>query len=489
MYSPPRNLAKITREKSGAEILQREKEMELSAVGERVFAAECILKKRQRKGKVEYLVKWKGWAPKYNTWEPEDNILDHRLLDAYERAQRELLKKKQDKPKPRPPLTSSSSDHSPLSPSQPSTSATNVPHGNEDIDKDDSFDDDDDDDDVDQKLSSPNSSSSSTSDTSTSTIVPPSGAVAVDVSRTEFDGSHDEGMSSPKMSKDNCLKRKLPSEEAARYLGLTPTKNLKQTHTATGSPETTATCKERISEKLSTASSVTQTHSVGKVHVKKISSSASLSSGQHSTSTNNSEKREKEHPQDKSATTHESSSGTSSSLSTSSSTKVKLSSELSSTPKTSFVNKELKSLTSNGQKTTSRLPTVVERSNGQPSSPSQPSSVTPKVSASASLQLQQTTPKAVMPLNGATPPINSTKELIASHQKTMRRSSPPPELWKRQNKLVDQILITDVTSNNMTITVRECKTIKGFFKERQKSIAVATDKMPRQDKKIMSAKS
>uniref|UniRef100_A0A8P0PGV9 Chromobox 7 n=1 Tax=Canis lupus familiaris TaxID=9615 RepID=A0A8P0PGV9_CANLF len=38
--------------------------MELSAIGEQVFAVESIRKKRVRKGKVEYLVKWKGWPPK-----------------------------------------------------------------------------------------------------------------------------------------------------------------------------------------------------------------------------------------------------------------------------------------------------------------------------------------------------------------------------------------------------------------------------------------
>lgn len=57
--------------------------MELSAVGDRVFAAECILKKRERRKKVEYLIKWKGWSSKYNTWEPEENILDERLLEAF----------------------------------------------------------------------------------------------------------------------------------------------------------------------------------------------------------------------------------------------------------------------------------------------------------------------------------------------------------------------------------------------------------------------
>ncbi|XP_077980373.1 uncharacterized protein LOC144435651 [Glandiceps talaboti] len=60
--------------------------MELTEVGERVFAAECIQKKRIRKGRVEYLVKWKGWSNKYNTWEPEDNILDDRLLVLYEKS-------------------------------------------------------------------------------------------------------------------------------------------------------------------------------------------------------------------------------------------------------------------------------------------------------------------------------------------------------------------------------------------------------------------
>ncbi|XP_042623457.1 chromobox protein homolog 7-like isoform X4 [Cyprinus carpio] len=38
--------------------------MELSAIGEEVFAVESIIKKRVRKGHVEYLLKWKGWPPK-----------------------------------------------------------------------------------------------------------------------------------------------------------------------------------------------------------------------------------------------------------------------------------------------------------------------------------------------------------------------------------------------------------------------------------------
>ncbi|KAG9277415.1 chromobox protein homolog 8b [Astyanax mexicanus] len=63
--------------------------MELSAVGERVFAAESIIKRRIRRGRMEYLVKWKGWSPKYSTWEPEENILDSRLFAAFEERERE----------------------------------------------------------------------------------------------------------------------------------------------------------------------------------------------------------------------------------------------------------------------------------------------------------------------------------------------------------------------------------------------------------------
>ncbi|XP_035261282.1 chromobox protein homolog 6a [Anguilla anguilla] len=77
--------------------------MELSAVGERVFAAECILKRRIRKGSIEYLVKWKGWAIKYSTWEPEENILDSRLIAGFEQKEREreLYGPKKRGPKPK----------------------------------------------------------------------------------------------------------------------------------------------------------------------------------------------------------------------------------------------------------------------------------------------------------------------------------------------------------------------------------------------------
>ncbi|XP_058791653.1 polycomb group protein Pc-like [Phymastichus coffea] len=55
---------------------------------DRIYAAERITKKREKRGKVEYYVKWKGWSKKYNTWEPEENILDARLIELYEASQK-----------------------------------------------------------------------------------------------------------------------------------------------------------------------------------------------------------------------------------------------------------------------------------------------------------------------------------------------------------------------------------------------------------------
>ncbi|MCJ8730113.1 hypothetical protein PDJAM_G00114350 [Pangasius djambal] len=81
--------------------------MELPAAGEQVFAVESIEKRRVRKGRFEYLVKWRGWSPKYSTWEPEENILDPRLLVAFQHREREeqLMGYRKRGPKPKHFLT------------------------------------------------------------------------------------------------------------------------------------------------------------------------------------------------------------------------------------------------------------------------------------------------------------------------------------------------------------------------------------------------
>nr|XP_020460552.1 LOW QUALITY PROTEIN: chromobox protein homolog 2-like [Monopterus albus] len=123
---------------------------ELSAVGEQVFDAECILNKRLRKGKLEFLVKWRGWSSKHNSWEPQENILDPRLLAAFNKKEQEkelLMLKRGKRPRGRPrkilenvpeaPQSSSSSSGS--SSSSDSSSSCSSSSSSTDDDDDDSI--------------------------------------------------------------------------------------------------------------------------------------------------------------------------------------------------------------------------------------------------------------------------------------------------------------------------------------------------------------
>ena len=58
-----------------------------------IFAAERILKKRKRKGKMQYKVKWLGYPEDQSTWEPEENILDKRLFEHFEHGQKRSQRK------------------------------------------------------------------------------------------------------------------------------------------------------------------------------------------------------------------------------------------------------------------------------------------------------------------------------------------------------------------------------------------------------------
>lgn len=50
-----------------------------------VHRTEKILKSRRRNGKIQYLVIWSNYPSSENTWEPEENILDLRLLEEFDK--------------------------------------------------------------------------------------------------------------------------------------------------------------------------------------------------------------------------------------------------------------------------------------------------------------------------------------------------------------------------------------------------------------------
>ncbi|VFQ84266.1 unnamed protein product [Cuscuta campestris] len=67
--------------------------LQIQQLGEGFYDLEAIRKKRIRRGKVEYLIKWRGWPESANTWEPIENL--ETCPDVIAAFERRLLSRKQ----------------------------------------------------------------------------------------------------------------------------------------------------------------------------------------------------------------------------------------------------------------------------------------------------------------------------------------------------------------------------------------------------------
>lgn len=404
--------------------------------GNSIYAAEKIMKKRVRRGKIEYRVKWKGWSQRHNTWEPEENILDARLIVAYERSVNKGSTPAKRGAKRKEPVYESESEDD--SEEKPIVNPDKIKH---------------------PKKESNSSISGGGGKGKKDEDKPSTSGIKIKQEEEDEDeegdsSSSDEVLKPQKPQKDDTKRKAEVLSKESGKIGIT-IKTSPQEKKREKSPE-----KSNNTEKKP----ITEIKSSGKIKEEKKTSIPPSSTTVSSSSSNNNKKEDDQPKAEPSKPSLEPASV---------SKEAQLIQPVQSTP-VKLTEKPATALPSEQKPSTPKV-SEPQSQQQQPTVPAVTENVTipkltqltPQTQQQSQAQSQQ--PQLQLPPKSQTPPPST----VTPPPKPSTPQSPevaPPRLWLPKCHVTDQIFITDVTVNSETATIRECKTEKGFFRERNVSV-------------------
>lgn len=348
-------------------------------------------------GKVEYLVKWKGWSTRHNTWEPEENILDERLIDIFERSLRGSSTPKRKK---KPVIEDSDEDEVPVPAAPvPTTSTTPV-------------------------------------------VVTP------------------EPAPEPEKPIKETIKKEKEEKHTKKEKDVVDSPKLSPT---VSKSSTSSVHLSTPKEKPTVSNEPTGTSSGGKYPSPGLKISISGQNNDNDTASNSSDDQPLSH-KDLAGTKRKAEV-----LSKEGKVGVTIKTSPDESPAAKNQRLEAPSMVtplSSGPKTDIKPAAPLS-----PDTPaSRPESNIPLVDKSAAAGVANNVPpeeKAPKkPISNDFPPVSNNNTINQHQHLTLSPRAAPPQLWLPRSQPTNQVFITDVTVNLETVTIRECKTERGFFKAR-----------------------